>query len=171
MLQKFSTILYKIYKIMSMLRQVKLKLLPPTLLETLGQREVSVLDFLSALWTAVVSICGGIGAIAAAWKIIKPSLTKPITDLTESVTKLAQESKQADKQIQQSLSEIDQQVSTMQHQKMMWAYSYYGINKHPITVQSKASLQQMYDQYVKGGKHNHIPQDFKKKIQSAPMAK
>ena len=64
---------------------------------------------------------------------------------------------------------VDSQVSTMQLEKMMWAYVHYGIKKHPISLATRTSLELMYDQYTENGKHNHIPQDFKEAIRCAPI--
>lgn len=64
---------------------------------------------------------------------------------------------------------VDSQVGTVQHEKLMWAYGYYGIQRHPISITTRTSLELMYDQYTDDGKHNHIPQDFKEIIRKAPL--
>lgn len=65
------------------------------------------------------------------------------------------------------LNGLDSQVGTMQNEKLTWAYVYYGVEHHPIPLATLTSLEQMYDQYVSAGKHNHVPQDFKERIRSA----
>lgn len=71
--------------------------------------------------------------------------------------------------LEKKVDGVDSQVSTMQLEKMMWAYVHYGVEKHPIPIATRTSLELMYDQYTGNDKHNHIPQDFKEVIRKAPL--
>lgn len=124
---------------------------------------------ISTFWSVIVSIAAGIATIAGAWKIVKPTILKPVTEINDKLTKLAADSTRSDEEIKGQLACIDEQVSTVQREKMMWAYTYYGLKHHPISLETKMSLEAMYDQYTNQGKHNHIPQDFKQRINTAPI--
>lgn len=128
------------------------------------------------LWGFFTAFVGVITTTAAAWRTIKPLILKPINETNESVKQLAKESKKTDSEIKQQLAQIrgqikclDEQLGTIQREKMMWAYHYYGIKHHPISIETRMSLQAMYDQYTADNKHNHVPHDFKDKINSAPL--
>lgn len=64
------------------------------------------------------------------------------------------------------LGGLDEQVATVQRERMTWAYTYYGEKKKPLPMMTKTAFCDMYDQYT--GHHNHIPADFKQKINAAP---
>ncbi len=71
--------------------------------------------------------------------------------------------------VQQRLRDNGDQIATMQNEKLNWAYAYYGCAHHPIPLQMKCSLEQMYRDYHTNQKRNHIPDDWEEKIDSAPV--
>lgn len=148
------------------------------------------------LWGYIAATCGGIvvltGGIAGINKLakwVKMKYEKHIERLNESnkvleilrifqkeqnVKDEAQKTQLAKifeslNNINESLESIDLQVGTIQNEKMTWAYIYYGLKQNPISLDTRTSLCRMYEQYTKGGKHNHIPQDFIEVISSAPI--
>ena len=91
-----------------------------------------------------------------------------IRDFKEAQELVNQDQQRQLDEIKAGLTALDDQVATVQREKMSWAYTYYGVKRKPVPQVTKSSLCDMYDQYTKQGKHNHIPQDFKAKIMAAP---
>ena len=69
--------------------------------------------------------------------------------------------------IEATQTDLGEQIATVQNEKLMWAYLYYGVEKHPIPLSAKSSILRMYNQYK--GKHNHVPDDFEMLLESAPV--
>lgn len=71
--------------------------------------------------------------------------------------------------VKKDILENGDQMATVQNEKLNWAYVYYGCEQHPIPYQTKCSLEQMYEDYHTRHMRNHIPEDWKEKIESAPV--
>lgn len=61
------------------------------------------------------------------------------------------------------------QIATMQNEKLIWAYMHYGVQKRPIPLQTKLSLERMYAQYRDAGKRNHVPADWLEVMSATPI--
>lgn len=145
-------------------------------------------SLISETWAGIVGFAGAVAILAgffsnigklrkwfstrlAARKARKDAPVKALALISEF--KSQQEAVNADQQrqldeIKAGVKGLDEQVATVQREKMSWAYTYYGVKKKPVPQVTKSSLCDMFDQYTREGKHNHIPQDFKEKIMSAP---
>lgn len=66
--------------------------------------------------------------------------------------------------LQRRITDNDDCTCTMMLEKMMDAYHYYVLSKNPIPLDVRTALCVMFDEYVKSGRHNHVPADFKQKI-------
>ena len=73
------------------------------------------------------------------------------------------------RRVEEAIDNNNDQVATLQLKELNWAYIYYGIKHHPLPLHSKNSLEQMYEQYTTGSKHNHVPADWREKINSCPL--
>lgn len=72
--------------------------------------------------------------------------------------------------IEATLVDVQEQSSALTYDKLMSAYSKHGVNHEPIGVAALASIQHIYEAYIKGGR-NHIPTDFTERLNSCPIEK
>lgn len=114
---------------------------------------------IDALVTVTLSICGAITAMAGAWKVIKGQLTKPFDDINKKLDR-----------IQQRLDDNDDATASVMLEKLMWSYRHYCIDQNPIPLDVRTALEVMYEQYKKGGRHNHVPGDYLERLRAVPVA-
>lgn len=88
-----------------------------------------------------------------------------IESIDEKIDKIVQRLDEIDER----LAQTDEQTATLQNEKLTWAYVHYGVKKNPISLDTRSSLERMYEQYAKSGRHNHVPTDFVDKLHEAPI--
>lgn len=72
-------------------------------------------------------------------------------------------------QLKKDLRTNNDQTATVMLQKMMWSYHFYALKQNKIPLDVRTALIQMAKQYRASGWHNHIPDDFQKKIQECEV--
>lgn len=72
-------------------------------------------------------------------------------------------------EIQGQIKNLDDQTCSLINEKLTWAYMHYGVRQNKISYNELTSLERMYKIYTNNGLHNHIPEDFIAKVQSAPV--
>lgn len=154
------------------------------------------MSFISSGWGTFAAVAAGVGLIVAFWKNIKvigrrihqrhldiEEAKKFPADVMEEIKKIREEQERRDeerkedmRQIMGSIDEIKEQVKSLDSQtcslineKLTWAYMHYGVRRNAISYNELTSLERMYKIYTENGMHNHIPEDFIAKIQSAPV--
>ena len=95
--------------------------------------------------------------------------SKKIDQIIVSVKQFREDHDRHMRTLTEELQEIGAQTATLQNEKMQWAYSYYGKMHKPIPMVTRNALEQMYEQYTRNNKRNHIPNDFLDVIHSAPI--
>lgn len=134
---------------------------------------------LAAVCTAAGVIWGGAKAVGAlrAWFAQKVENHRARRAVPGETLALMKELRAEMNRVHDSLDEVKAQgklsadaIATLQNKELMFAYDYYGVRKHTLTVQQKATLGLMFEQYHNASGHNHIPSDWDERINSAPMA-
>ena len=95
--------------------------------------------------------------------------SKKIDQIIDNVKQFREDHDRHMKTLTEELQEIGAQTATLQNEKMLWAYSYYGKMHKPIPMVTRNALEQMHEQYTRNNKRNHIPNDFIEVIHSAPI--
>lgn len=133
--------------------------------------------FLSTGYGAIAALCTALGVLwggAKAWGALLGWLNKRI-EKTKERREIPQKTLDMLTGIRTDMEGLKEQadktekaVSTLQNKELMFAYDYYGIRHHELPFYQKNTLERMHEQYGQSG-HNHIPEDWQERIDSAPM--
>ncbi|MGN1367806.1 MAG: hypothetical protein ACI4WX_02985 [Aristaeellaceae bacterium] len=136
-----------------------------------------IVAFLSTGYGMIATLCTALGVIwggAKVWGEFMSLLSKHIEKSKER-REIPQKTLDTLKEIREDMEGLKEQadktekaVSTLQNKELMFAYDYYGIRHHELPFYQKNTLERMHEQYGQNG-HNHIPEDWQERIDSAPM--
>lgn len=153
-----------------------------------------MLEFLKTAYGQVTVLAAGVGTV---WGLFKAAgaLKKWFTAtkfwthhvqekaiphntlvLLQDIDKRMQDNDEAVAEIRKTIELIkhdlfinNESTATMMLEKMMWAYHTYVLQGNPIPLDVRTALCAMYDQYKTCEWHNHVPEDFKERINACKI--
>lgn len=96
------------------------------------------------------------------------NLDKNVRKRDEEQAKLIDKVFERIDELKATMADVQEQSSSLTYYQLMEAYTQHCVRKEPISVSKVASLERIYDAYIKGGR-NHVPGDFKEKLKGCPI--
>ena len=125
---------------------------------------------IAALCTALGVLWGGSKALGAlrSWIIKRIDKARERRNIPQRTLALLEGIRADMDDLKKQTDKTEQAVATLQNKELMFAYDYYGVRHHELPFYQKNTLERMHQQYGLNG-HNHIPEDWQERIDSAPM--
>ena len=126
--------------------------------------------FLAALCTALGVLWGGAKALGALrnWVRKRVEKVRQRREIPQKTLALLEDIRADMDNLKEQAKKTEKSVATLQNKELMFAYDYYGVRHHELPFYQKNTLERMRKQYSDNG-HNHIPEDWQERIDSAPM--
>lgn len=125
---------------------------------------------LAALCTALGVLWGGAKALGALrnWVRKRVEKVRQRREIPQKTLALLEDIRADMDNLKKQGDKTEKAVATLQNKELMFAYDYYGVRHHELPFYQKNTLERMHEQYGQNG-HNHIPEDWQERIDSAPM--
>ena len=126
--------------------------------------------FLATFCTAIGVLWGGTKAVGALnrWMRKKVEKIRERRQIPQKTLALLESIRTDMDNLKEQGNKTEKAVATLQNKELMFAYDYYGVRHHKMPFYQKNTLERMHEQYSENG-HNHIPEDWQERIDSAPM--